>query len=195
MKEFQSARDQLPASVVARRRVVSGAAWALPVIAVAVAAPNASASAEATALGNYDWYFGQNQVGSEGNRILKASTNINVNKSDSSLPNVPFTVVYTISYKAYSDAAKTVLLATEEITFAPVAYSGANQETSTPLAWTHEFTAGEWPPSGGNVWVEYLVTMALATTATSPVQTMVIGHADGYGSTNPYTASGYLSSW
>ncbi|PYI37607.1 hypothetical protein CVS30_14495 [Arthrobacter psychrolactophilus] len=182
------------AATSSRRTIVKGAAWSVPVIAAAIAAPAASAS-DRVELSNYDWYFGQNQVGSEGNRTLVASTNINVNKSDSSLPNVPFTVVYTIAYKAYSDAAKTALIATDEVTFAPVAYSGANQETSTPLAWTHEFTADEWPPSGGNIWIEYLVTMALATTATSPVQTMVIGHADGYGSTNPYTASGYVSSW
>lgn len=195
MSASNSVNNQLSKMAVERRKVLTAAAWTVPVIAVAISAPSAAASETASPVDNYNWYFAQNQVGSVRNREVVAATNINVNKADASLPDVPFTVIYTITYTVFSDAGKTTEIVSETKTFDPVLYSGSNQDTSPELSWKAQLTAEQWPPNGGYIWVEYHVISAIATTVAAPVQTVSIAHTDGYGSTNPNTASGYVSSW
>ena len=177
---------------IGRRALLKGAAWSVPVIAAATAAPAAVASVNS--LSDYSWYFAQNQVGSGGNRLLAASTNINVNKSGSG-PNIPFNATIVIGYKVYTDAAKTNLLTTGSSTYV-ASYTGTHQGTSQQLTWQRQFTPTEWPPNGGPIWVEYtVVSFTATTTGPPPTYTATLGHHNGYGSTNPYTATGYVSSW
>lgn len=188
VEETESLRES---AGVTRRATIKGAAWSIPAVAVAASAPLAVASEVVT--GNYTWYWSQFQVGGGGNRVVQAVTRVSIQKVDGNLDSVPFLGAITIQFRAYADAAKSILVSEETKDFF-FQYDGASGDTSTELLWERQLSAAQWPPHGGQLWVEFdLVSMTGAPGGGSPMFTL--SRNESISGPNPYTGVGYVGSW
>lgn len=177
------------ASRPSRRTVVTAAAWSAPVVAIAAAAPAATASTNP--LADYTWYWSQFQVGTAADRVGQASTQVNIENRGTSV--VPFTATIVIHYEAFRDPDLTDPIGTANQTFTQH-YAGTSGEASDPLLETIEFTPTQLPPPGQTVYVRFTL-VSMTATPDSGGSPFNIPRDTAISQPNPSVGQGYVSSF